>query len=180
MFWSHVIVSCVGTDCNLRPYSLKWIRLIHSSCWMRRQQQNYMLYNMHLIVMMRLHCGICPHCSWAVWRRAVCVFLGHAVSAVSAAGSAQRRVCLCVCSAVCWWRIRASRGWKHISRSHAAFSAPRRVLIPQRREIPAREAPTHSSPKDSPSRWQIRADMGSGGKRSGRERTPGGLAFALN
>ncbi len=63
-----------GTDWNRSPLSLKWIRLINSSCWMRREQQNYVLYNMHLIVMMRLHCGICPHCSWAVWRRAVCVF----------------------------------------------------------------------------------------------------------
>ncbi len=75
--------------------------------------------------MLRLHCGIRPHSSWEVWRRAVCVFRVSLSYWLCAAACLSMRVLCCV--------LVEDQGFegmkKHIaqegnSRSHAAFSAP--------------------------------------------------------
>lgn len=151
---------------------------MHSSCWPIRRP--HMLYNMHLIVMIMLDCVLAPLVEFedelyvcfgsrcgrglSCWLYAVaCLFM---------------RVFCCV--------LVEDRGFEGIKTHRPrrqlpqpcglqrapAVSSPRSAgkILPRS----AREAPTCSSRKDSPSCWQIRADISSGGKRSGRERMRGG------
>lgn len=59
VFWSHMIVSC-EEQTEKDPYSLKNFTEVNPT---DAQYQNYVLYNVHLIVMMMLHCGIFPQSS---------------------------------------------------------------------------------------------------------------------